>query len=77
MHDDPSDVEQKYEKINSDLILLLTNYNNYIYEIKMNICYDKKIFKNHLNNYIYILVFIQIKYILIDYIYYLSIKNQI
>ena len=55
MHDDPSDVEQKYEKINNDLILLLTNYNNYIYDIKMNICYDKKIFQNHFNNnYIYI-----------------------
>ena len=55
IYDEPADVEQKYEKINNDLILLLTHFNNYIYEIKMNICYDKKIFQNHFNNnYIYI-----------------------
>ena len=55
IYDEPADIEQKYQKINNDLILLLSNYENYIYELKMNICYDKNLFKNHFNNnYIYI-----------------------
>ena len=54
-YDEPSDLEQKFHKFNNDLKLLLTNYKNYIYEINMNICYDKNIFKNYFNdNSIYI-----------------------
>ena len=54
-YDDPSDIEQKYEKLNNDLNFLLSNYKNYIYEIKMNICYDKSLFQNYFNDdYIYI-----------------------
>ena len=49
-YDEPSDLEQKYQKLNNDLTLLLTNYKNYIYEIKMNICYDKNLFQNYLND---------------------------
>ena len=46
-YDDPIDIEQKYQKLSMDLTLLLTNYKNYIFEIKMNICYDKNIFQNY------------------------------
>ena len=49
-YDDPMDVDQKYQKLNNDLTSILTNYKNYIYEIKMNICYDKNLFKNFFNN---------------------------
>ena len=49
-YDEPEDKEQKYQKIENDLTSLITNYKNYIYEIKMNICYDKNIFQNYLNN---------------------------
>ena len=54
-YDEPSDLEQKFHKFNNDLKLLLTNYKNYIYEIIMNICYNKNLFKNYFNdNSIYI-----------------------
>lgn len=49
-YDDPSDIEQKYQKFNDDLTLLLTKYKNYIYEINMTICYDKNLFQNYLND---------------------------
>ena len=49
-YDDPLDIEQKYQKINYDLIALLLNPNNYIFDVKMNICYNKNIFNNYFNN---------------------------
>ena len=54
-YEDVEDKDQKFQKIKNDLTSLLTDYKNYLYEIKMNICYDKNLFQNVLNNdYIYI-----------------------
>jgi hypothetical protein len=49
-YDDPIDVQQKYQKFENDLTLLFTNYKNYIYDIEMNICFDKNIFQNFYND---------------------------
>ena len=54
-YDEPDDIEQKYQKLNYDLISLLTKPQNYIYDVKMNICYNKNLFNNYFNNdYLYI-----------------------
>jgi len=49
-YDDPLDKEQKYQKIKYDLTTLLLSPNNYIFDVKINICYNKNIFKNFFNN---------------------------
>jgi len=48
-YENKDDINQKYNEINIILNKLL-NISNYIYEIKLNLCYDKNIFKNYNNN---------------------------
>ena len=48
-HENNEDINQKYEKINIILDKLL-NVKNYIFDVKLNLCYDKNIFKNYNNN---------------------------
>ena len=53
--DDSNDIDLKYQEIKVILTKIL-NIKNYIYDIYLNVCYDKKIFKNIFNNdiaYIY------------------------
>ena len=47
--DDSDDINIKYQEIKLILTKIL-NIKNYIYNIYLNICYDKKIFKNIFNN---------------------------
>ena len=54
---DEDDIIQKHQKMNI-IIDKLLNINNYIYDIKLNICYDKKIFKNNNNTDIIYISFI-------------------
>ena len=48
-YEDATDITQKHQEIKRMLIKAL-NIQNYLFDIQLNICYDKKIFKNISNN---------------------------
>ena len=72
--DDSNDINIKYQEIKVILTKIL-NIKNYIYDIYLNICYDKKIFKNIFNNDIIYISFIPNK-IFLNKIYILPQKGN-
>ena len=48
-YEDSDDIIIKHQEI-KNILNKIINIRNYIFDIKLNICYDKKIFKNILNN---------------------------
>jgi len=47
--EEPDDINIKYQEI-KNILNKIINVRNYIFDTKLNICYDKKIFKNIVNN---------------------------
>ena len=72
--DDSNDINIKYQEIKVILTKIL-NIKNYIYDIYLNVCYDKKIFKNIFNNDIIYISFIPNK-IFLNKIYILPQKGN-